>query len=163
MDLIRNLYARFRVLIHEVAKFGVVGVLAFLITLRRQLAALGRDSARSPQSRSPPSSPPVLLSFFGNKLWAFRHREGSRLAGSVLFFIFNGIGLLIQLAFVSAATHALGLNDKSSYNVANILGIGVATLFRLYTYAAVGLHRDRRGNSGSPAAGAGDLENLTGF
>ena len=33
MDLLRDLYARFRVLIHEVAKFGLVGVLAFLITL----------------------------------------------------------------------------------------------------------------------------------
>ena len=33
MDLLRDLYARFRVLIHEVAKFGVVGILAFVITI----------------------------------------------------------------------------------------------------------------------------------
>jgi hypothetical protein len=31
--IIRSLYARFRVLIHEVAKFGVVGGLAFVLTI----------------------------------------------------------------------------------------------------------------------------------
>ena len=33
MGLLRALYARFRVLIHEVAKFGAVGIIAFLITV----------------------------------------------------------------------------------------------------------------------------------
>ena len=33
VDLLRDVYARFRVLIHEVAKFGTVGILAFLITI----------------------------------------------------------------------------------------------------------------------------------
>jgi putative flippase GtrA len=135
VDLIRNLYARFRVLIHEVAKFGVVGALAFLITI------LGANWLRYGERIGPDTSVTIatvvatVFSFFGNKLWAFRHRKGSDLRReTVLFFVFNGIGLLIQLAFVSVATHALGLNDKFSYNVANILGIGVATLFRLYTY-----------------------------
>jgi putative flippase GtrA len=135
VDLIRNLYARFRVLIHEVAKFGVVGVLAFLITL------VGANWLRYGEGLGPVTSVTIatvvatVFSFFGNKLWAFRHRKGSDLRReTILFFVFNGIGLLIQLAFVSVTTHALGLNDKFSYNVANILGIGVATLFRLYTY-----------------------------
>jgi len=42
--------------------------------------------------------------------------------------------LSFVLAFVAVATHGLGLNDKFSYNVANIIGIGVATIFRLYCY-----------------------------
>jgi putative flippase GtrA len=76
-----------------------------------------------------------VFAFLGNKLWAFRHRRGSHWGReSVLFFVFNGIGLLIQLGVVGVATHALGLNDKFSYNVANIIGIGVATIFRLYCY-----------------------------
>ena len=32
MDLFRGLYTRFRVLIHEIAKFGAVGICAFFIT-----------------------------------------------------------------------------------------------------------------------------------
>ena len=135
MDLFRDLYARFKVLIHEVAKFGVVGILAFIITLG------GANVLHYGAGLGPLTSVTIatvvatVFAFLGNKLWAFRHRNGSHWGReSVLFFVFNGIGLLIQLAFVAVATHGLGLNDKFSYNVANIIGIGVATIFRLYCY-----------------------------
>ncbi len=135
MGLLRDLYTRFRVLIHEVAKFGVVGALAFLITI------VGTNLLRYGMGKGPLTSVTIatcvatVFAFLGNKLWAFRHRNGSHLGReSVLFFVFNGIGLLIQLAFVAATRYGLGLEDKFSYNVANIIGIGVATIFRLYCY-----------------------------
>ena len=135
MDLLRDLYARFRVLIHEVAKFGVVGILAFFITIG------GANALRYGAGLGPLTSVTIatavatLFAFLGNKLWAFRHRKGSHWGReSVLFFVFNGIGLLIQLAFVAVARYGLGLEDKFSYNVATIVGIGVATIFRLYCY-----------------------------
>ena len=126
---------RFRVLIHEVAKFGIVGILAFFITIG------GANLLRYGAGLGPLTSVTIativatVFAFLGNKLWAFRHRKGNHVAReSVLFFVFNGIGLLIQLAFVAAAQYGLGLKDGWSYNVANIMGIGVATMFRLYTY-----------------------------
>ncbi len=135
MDLLRDVYARFRVLIHEVAKFGTVGILAFLITI------VGANVLRSGAGLGPLKSVTIattvatVFAFFGNKLWAFRHRTGSHLGReSVLFFVFNGIGLLIQLAFVAAMHYGLGRTNTLSYNVANIIGIGVATIFRLYCY-----------------------------
>jgi putative flippase GtrA len=135
VDLLRDLYARFRVLIHEVAKFGVVGMLAFLITIG------GANALRSGAGLGPLTSVTIativatVFAFLGNKLWAFRHRKGSHWGReSALFFVFNGIGLLIQLAFVAAAHYGLGLTDTFSYNVANVVGIGVATIFRLYCY-----------------------------
>jgi putative flippase GtrA len=135
VDLLRDVYARFRVLIHEVAKFGIVGVLAFLITIG------GANGLRSGAGLGPLTSVTIatcvatVFAFLGNKFWAFRHRKGSHLGReTVLFFVFNGIGLLIQLAFVAAAHYGLGLKDTFSYNVANIIGIGIATIFRLYCY-----------------------------
>ncbi len=135
MDLLRDLYARFRVLIHEVAKFGIVGALAFLITLG------GANGLRSGAGLGPLTSVTIativatVFAFLGNKLWAFRHRKGSHLGReSLLFFVFNGIGLLIQLAVVATAHYGLGLKDTFSYNVANVIGIGIATMFRLYSY-----------------------------
>ncbi len=135
MDLLRDVYARFRVLIHEAAKFGVVGILAFLITI------VGANVLRSGAGLGPLPSVAIattvatVFAFFGNKLWAFRHRTGSHLGReSVLFFVFNGIGLLIQLSFVAAMHYGLGRTNTLSYNVANIIGIGVATIFRLYCY-----------------------------
>ena len=135
MGLIRDLYVRFRVLIHETTKFGIVGFLAFLITI------LGANVLRSGAGLGPLTSAAIativatIFSFVGNKYWTFKHRKGNGLGReSVLFFIFNGIGLLIQLAFVAAVRYGLGLDSKLSYNVANIIGVGVATLFRLYCY-----------------------------
>ncbi len=135
VDLLRDVYTRFRVLIHEVAKFGIVGILAFFITIG------GANGLRFGAGFGPLTSVAIatvaatIFAFLGNKLWAFRHRKGNHVAReSALFFLFNGIGLLIQLAFVGAARYGLGLKDTFSYNLANVIGIGVATLFRLYTY-----------------------------
>jgi putative flippase GtrA len=135
VGVIRDLYTRFRVLIHEVTKFGIVGALAFLITIG------GTNLLRYGADLGPLTSVTVativatVFSFFGNRHWAFRHRKGKGLGHeSLLFFFFNGIGLLIQLAFVAAAHYGLGLTDKLSYNVSNIVGIAVATVFRLYCY-----------------------------
>jgi putative flippase GtrA len=135
VGLIRDLYTQFRVLIHEVAKFGIVGVIAFLVTI------IGTNVLHYGMGVGPLTSVTVatiiatVISFIGNRSWAFRHRKGKGLGHeSLLFFFFNGIGLLIQLAFVAAAHYGLDLTDKLSYNVSNIAGIGVATVFRLYAY-----------------------------
>ena len=135
MDLLRDLYARFRVLIHEVAKFGLVGIIAFVITLGGA-NVLHYGAGLGPlTSVTIATAVATVFAFLGNKLWAFRHRKGSHWGReSVLFFVFNGIGLLIQLGVVAAVRYGLGLDDRLSYNMANIVGIGVATIFRLYCY-----------------------------
>jgi putative flippase GtrA len=135
VGLLRDLYTRFRVLIHEAAKFGTVGIIAFFITIG------GANGLRYGAGLGPLTSVAIatafatVFAFLGNKLWAFRHRKGNHWGReSVLFFVFNGIGLLIQLGVVAAVTHGFGLNDKFSYNLANVVGVGVATIFRLYCY-----------------------------
>ena len=135
MTVIRDLYARFRVLIHEVAKFGIVGSLAFVLTLVlvnvfRIGAGLGPIAAATLANILA-----TVFAFAGNKFWAFRHRRGSHWGReTLLFFFFNGIGILITDGVVAAVHYGLGLDSKLSYNVANIIGIGVATIFRLYCY-----------------------------
>jgi len=135
VGFIRDLYNRFGVLIHETAKFGIVGILAFVITLG------GADGLRYGAGLGPLTSVTIatvvatVFSFAGNKLWAFRHRRGSHLRReSVLFFVFNGVGLLIQLAAVAVEHYGLGLTDTFAYNVANVVGIVLGTLFRFYAY-----------------------------
>jgi putative flippase GtrA len=135
VDLLRDLYARFRVLIHEVAKFGVVGVLAFGVTIVGANVLHSGAGLNELVSVTIATIVATVFSFLGNKHWAFRHRKGNALRReSMLFFVFNGVGLLVQLAFVATARYGFGLKGTFSYNVANILGVTVATLFRLYTY-----------------------------
>jgi putative flippase GtrA len=135
VTLIRDLYARFQVLIHEVAKFGIVGSLAFVLTLIlvnvfHSGAGLGEIAATTLANILA-----TVFAFVGNKFWAFRHRKGSHWRReTLLFFIFNGIGILITDGVVWLVHSGFGLTDNFSYNVANIIGIGLATLFRLYCY-----------------------------
>jgi putative flippase GtrA len=135
VNLIRDLYARFRVLIHEVAKFGIVGALAFVLTI------VLANAFRSGAGLGPITSATLanllatVFAFVGNKFWAFRHRKGNHVGReTLLFFFFNGVGILITDGVVAAAQYGLGLKDTFSYNVANVIGIGLATLFRLYCY-----------------------------
>jgi hypothetical protein len=67
-----------------------------------------------------------------------------------LFFVLNGIGLAIQLSFNAFTYYVLGLDGKLAYNVALILGIGTATLFRFWSY--------RRFVWAGPAASTGPAE-----
>jgi putative flippase GtrA len=131
----RALYERFRHLIHEVAKFGVVGAFAFLVTevgtnLLHFQAALGPLV-----SNVIATGVAACVSFAGNRYWTFRHRDRSGLGREYLiFFVLNAIGLVIQLACLGFAYYVLAKTDKLSYNVALFVGIVLGTLFRFWSY-----------------------------
>jgi putative flippase GtrA len=135
VNLFRDVYARFRVLIHEVAKFGVVGGLAFVLTVVLFNAFHSGARLDAILATTFANALATVFAFVGNKFWAFRHRKGSHWGReTLLFFFFNGIGILITDGVVALVQHGLGRNDNLSLNVANIIGVGLATLFRLYCY-----------------------------
>jgi hypothetical protein len=53
---------------------------------------------------------------------------------TVLFVFFNVVGTLIQTAFVDFNHYALHNTDRISLNIATVIGIFFATLFRLFCY-----------------------------
>jgi len=135
VTVVRRLYDRFQRLIHEAAKFGVVGAVAFLIT------TIGTNLLHFQVEMGPLTSNVIatlaatFVSYAGNRYWTFRHREGSTIAREyVVFFVLNGIGLAIQLACIGVAYYLLGLTDKLSYNVALFIGIVLGTMFRFWSY-----------------------------
>jgi putative flippase GtrA len=135
VTVFRDLYARFRVLIHEVAKFGVVGGLAFVLTIVLFNAFHSGAGMDPILATTLANALATVFAFIGNKFWAFRHRRGSHWGReTLLFFFFNGIGILITDGVVAAVQHGLGRSDNLSLNVANIVGVGLATLFRLFCY-----------------------------
>ena len=132
---IRDIYARFTVLIHEIAKFGIVGGIGFIV----QLGVT--DTLHTGFNVGPLKAVVVgyviatVVTFLGNRHWAFRHRKGKGLGReTVLFFLLNVVGLAIQEAVVGLVHYGFGMTDTLSYNIANIFGIGLGTLFRLWSY-----------------------------
>jgi putative flippase GtrA len=153
VDVIRDLYTRFKELIHEVTKFGIVGVVAFVITIVLT-NALHSGAKMSPvMSTTIATVVATIFAFFGNRQWAFKHRSGHGLGREgTLFIFFNGVGLLIQVGAVAIAQHGFGQHGSLALNVALVLGVGVATLFRLYSY--------HRWVFNAPAAGPPAAEQL---
>jgi putative flippase GtrA len=131
---VKALYGRFRDLLHEAARFGVVGLAGLVVTdsganLLQYGAGMDRFSATAVATIVA-----TALSFAASRYWTFRHRERSG-AGreTVLFFTVNGIGVAISEGCVGLAL-ALGLTGKFSYNIALNGGIALATLFRYWSY-----------------------------
>jgi putative flippase GtrA len=133
LSLIRDTYVRFQVLIHEIGKFGIVGICATIITFALQNALYGHVGPTT--SVVVANAIATCFAFLGNRYWAFRHRKTSNMGReTVLFVFFNVVGTLIQTAFVDFNHYLLHNHDRISYNIATVVGIVVATLFRLVCY-----------------------------
>jgi putative flippase GtrA len=134
VDSARQLYLRFQQLIHEGAKFGVVGIIGVIITDG------GTNLLRSHHigwltANIIATVVATAFAYVASRYWTFRHRERTSVRREgVLFFVLNGVGLLIQLACLGFVTHTLGFSGKLPANVALLVGIVLATFFRFWSY-----------------------------
>ena len=91
-------------------------------------------SDRRPRSSST-NAIATCFAYTGNRYWAFKHRKTSNMGRETLLFIFfNVVGTLIQTAFVDSNHYLLHNTDRLSLNIATVIGIVFATLFRLFCY-----------------------------
>jgi putative flippase GtrA len=133
LSVIRDTYARFRVLIHEVGKFGLVGIASTILTLAIENALHGHMGTTTEVVIA--NAIATCFAYVGNRYWAFKHRKNANMGReTVLFVFFNVVGTLIQAGFVDFDSDLLHNHDRFSFNVFSVIGIGVATLFRLYCY-----------------------------
>jgi putative flippase GtrA len=135
LSLIRDYYFRFQVLVHEVAKFGVVGLAGFVVQLGVQNALRYGAGVGPTISLTIAYAAATVVTFLGNRHWAFKHRKGAGLKReTIVFVLLNLVGYGIQVGVVDIAYYGLGYKDGLSYNVATVIGIGLATMFRLFAY-----------------------------
>jgi len=124
VKVVATLYRRFQVVIHEIAKFGIVGAFNFGvdITLANLLYGLGPLTSKSIAVTVAATS-----SYFMNRHWSFAHRARSGVRREyVLFIILSAVGLGISLACIAFARDVLDMKSRLAFNVA---GNGFGTLF----------------------------------
>ena len=135
MSLIRDYYFRFQVLVHEVAKFGVVGLAGFVVQLGVQNALHSGLKVGPLISLTVAYILATVVTFLGNRHWAFKHRQGKGLRHETLMFVFlNAIALGIQEAVVAIVHYGMNQTGGVAFNIATLLGIGLGTIFRLWSY-----------------------------
>ena len=132
----RAQYERFRQLIHEFAKFGVIGVAGVFIT-NAIYDVLNLHLGVGPvTSATIATIIATIVSYLGNRYWSFKTRQRTGVARELLVFaVLNGIGLLIQDAAVAVNSYLLHLqhNHTAAFLALNA-GIALAMLFRFWSY-----------------------------
>ncbi|HET7902219.1 MAG TPA: GtrA family protein [Candidatus Nanopelagicales bacterium] len=140
-ELYRSLHARAGHLLHEVAKFGVVGVVALVVDVG--LFNLLRFAGGEGPMYDKPLTAKIVsvcvattVAYFGNRYWTFRHRGRTSFHREyLLFFVLNGVGLAISVGCLWFSHYALGLTGPVADNIsANVIGLGLGTLFRFWSY-----------------------------
>ncbi|GAB4099061.1 GtrA family protein [Sinomonas halotolerans] len=121
----------------EVAKFGTVGGIAFVIDSAVFIWLLnGPLHSGEVWAKSIATVVASIFSWVANRYWTFRHRkQANALREAVMFAIMNGIGLLIAAGCVGFTKYILGMTDKVSIFVAgSIVGLVLGTIFRFFAY-----------------------------
>jgi putative flippase GtrA len=139
-ELLRSVYAQVEHLVHEVAKFGAVGLVALVVDVG--LFNLLCFSASSPLHGKVLTAKIVsvcvatTVAYFGNRYWTFRHRGRTSFHREyLLFFVLNGVGLAISVGCLWFSHYALGLTSPLADNIsANVVGLGLGTMFRFWSY-----------------------------
>ncbi|GAA4837824.1 GtrA family protein [Luteimicrobium xylanilyticum] len=132
----------------ELAKFGSVGALSFVVDMGLfNLLQFGPGHllAEKPlTARVVSVAVATLVAWVGNRLWTFSERRTENrpreLAG---FVVVNVGGLLIGIGVLALFVYVLGLDSPLEKNVANILGIGLGTIFRYFAYRHLVFTGDR--------------------
>ena len=134
--LIESTRGAMDVIYREMIKFGVVGLLAFIIDIG--LANLLWHTVLSDKVTTAKIISGIvatLFSWVGNRQWTFRHRRSRPAHHEVLlFFGVNAIALGISALTLFISHYGLGFESILADNIATIIGIGLATLFRFWAY-----------------------------
>jgi putative flippase GtrA len=119
----------------ELVRFAVVGGCAFVVTMTN-IYVLHTYSAIGPvMTNFIAATTGAAVSYLGHRNWTFRHRRRAnpRREG-ILYATLNGVSLAILLAWLGFATITLDLHGITAYYLLVLIGIGLGTLFRYWSY-----------------------------
>ncbi len=132
-----DLVQKLRPIISELWKFLVVGGFCFVLDIGLAYVFRFHVGLGPTTSKTLSTVIATAVSYLGNRLWSFSHRVDETTGhGQDLtrYAVINLIGLVITLVPVDVAHYVLSLTSPLSFNVAQILGTVVATVFRFWAY-----------------------------
>ncbi len=151
----------------ELAKFGVIGAVGFVIDFGGfNLLFYGPLAGHLTTSKIISGAAATLVAWIGNRMWTFRHRRNRPAHHeALLFFVVNGVGLAISTVWLNVTHDYFGFTSRGAVNLNTIIGIGLATIFRFWAYRQVVFAGEHPGDtedgvegpeSADPAAGDGE-------
>jgi len=125
---------------HEIAKFGSVGAVAYVVAVggfNLLVHIKGAPLASKPITASVLSGIlSILVAYVGNRFWTWRDRPKNKFQREIfLFFAINLIGLAMSSGCLAISRYIFEFHSSLSDNIsANVIGVGIGTLFRFWSY-----------------------------
>ncbi len=132
---------RLRRLGHEFAKFGIIGGVGFIVdvgifNLLRFAGDPGVLEHKPLTAKGISVAVATVVTYLGNRHWTWRDRAHSGARREVaLFFLLNGIGMLIAMGCLAVSHYVLDLRSPLADNIsANVVGLVFGMVFRFWSY-----------------------------
>jgi putative flippase GtrA len=136
-DRVQALYSTFRHLVHEVAKFGIVGGINFaldasIFNVLNETVLNGKPLT----SKAISTTIAAVSSYFMNRHWTWRDRDRTSLHRELpLFLLLSAVGLGIALACLGFSHYVLGYQGTLADNIsANGFGLVFGMLWRFWSF-----------------------------
>ncbi|MFJ4977326.1 GtrA family protein [Streptomyces coeruleorubidus] len=127
--------SRLRRLLHEVAKFGAVGGAGVLVNLLVFNLVRHVTDLQVVRASVIATVVAIVFNYVGFRYFTYRDRDKTRRTREMsLFLLFSAVGLVIENGVLYAATYGFGWDTPLQNNIFKFLGIGIATLFRFWSY-----------------------------
>ncbi|GAB2763020.1 GtrA family protein [Streptomyces bullii] len=124
-----------RRLVHEVAKFGAVGGAGVLVNLLVFNLLRHTTDLQVVRAGVIATIVAIVFNYLGFRYFTYRDRDKSgRTREMTLFLLFSAVGLVIENGVLYVATYGFDWNTPLQNNIFKFLGIGIATLFRFWSY-----------------------------
>ncbi|MFG2513439.1 GtrA family protein [Streptomyces sp. NPDC048584] len=119
----------------EVAKFGAVGGAGVLVNLGVFNLVRHWTDLQVVRASVIATIVAIVFNYIGFRYFAYRDRDKSgRTREMTLFLLFSAVGLVIENGVLYTATYGFGWDTPLQSNIFKFVGIGVATLFRFWSY-----------------------------
>ncbi|MEU8990135.1 GtrA family protein [Streptomyces sp. NPDC048558] len=122
-------------LVREVAKFGAVGGAGLLVNLLVFNLVRHVTDLQVVRASVIATVVAIIFNYIGFRYFTYRDRDKSRRTKELgLFLLFSVVGLVIENGVLYTATYGFGWDSPLQSNIFKFLGIGIATLFRFWSY-----------------------------
>ncbi|WP_329217944.1 GtrA family protein [Streptomyces sp. NBC_01485] len=122
-------------IVRELARFGAVGGAGLLVNLGVFNLVRHLTDLQVVRASVIATVVSIAFNYVGFRYFTYRDRDKSgRTKELTLFLLFSAVGLVIENGLLFAATYGFGWDSPLQSNVAKFVGIGIATLFRFWSY-----------------------------
>lgn len=136
MALVKAVYGRVEHLVHEVAKFGIVGGLSYIVTILVDEGYLQIQRTEHLTAYLVASVAATVVAYLGNRYWTYKHRDtAGDVREMVLFAAINAVAIAIQEGVVALTYYVLHMTSHVEDFLSEfVLAIGIGMAFRFWSY-----------------------------